>query len=222
MVIPKFSLGAEGVKRSSVKLPQCEKCDGLACYTCWKNHLQKDDAVCPGCKEPIEKRKEINEHGSQVSRLQTFIEGEEAGPDSIMTMEQNEVEDFDRTTVFCHQKLLLKILAEQKIRHECELYRKESLAKAEEMWAGCFKELEDELKSEGSEDDALEGLDGEDDHGEDDGGEDGYNDYSQASSYKKRVSFAEGGMSEGPAEEQDQAQDQDQDPSVALSQLSDG
>ena len=58
MVIPKFSIGANGVNRGSIKLPQCESCDGLACYNCWKDHVQnKKNFNCPGCQAPIETRR---------------------------------------------------------------------------------------------------------------------------------------------------------------------
>ena len=38
MVIPKFTMGKDGVKQESVRIPQCEACDRLACYSCWMEH----------------------------------------------------------------------------------------------------------------------------------------------------------------------------------------
>ena len=57
MVIPKFSLGKDGIKKESIKIPQCETCDGLACYNCWKEHTTKqENAKCPSCNTFIKRR----------------------------------------------------------------------------------------------------------------------------------------------------------------------
>ena len=64
MVIPKFSLGKDGVKKSSVKIPQCETCDGLACYSCWRDHVKKGNNQCPKCKAPIEKKTWLDSRAS--------------------------------------------------------------------------------------------------------------------------------------------------------------
>ena len=55
MVIPKFCMSKEdGIDVSSLKLPQCQTCEGLACYACWKNYIQKDKHdTCPSCHAPL-------------------------------------------------------------------------------------------------------------------------------------------------------------------------
>lgn len=49
LVIPGFTLGADGIKKSSIKIPQCQTCNGLACYGCWRVHMRKDTVSCPNC-----------------------------------------------------------------------------------------------------------------------------------------------------------------------------
>lgn len=83
MVIPKFSLDADGVKKSSVKIPQCEACDGLSCYSCHRDYVKAGGKDCPNCKAPIEKRLNTSRQVSQTSSLQPFIEGELASPGGI-------------------------------------------------------------------------------------------------------------------------------------------
>lgn len=59
MIIPGFTLGADGVQKSSIKIPQCLNCDQLACYNCWLKLLEKDEPHCPKCDvklEPLDKK----------------------------------------------------------------------------------------------------------------------------------------------------------------------
>ena len=116
MDIPKFTLGTDGVKKSSVLIPQCESCDSLACYSCWRDHVKKDSTSCPNCMAPIQKRTgSISvSHDKRNSRaLQS------PGKSKNYIREDPFEADFDRFTVFCRQKLLLNIIFEQKIHHEC-------------------------------------------------------------------------------------------------------
>ena len=48
--IPKFTLGAKGLNANSVKLSMCGSCNGLACYNCWQDLLEKVSPSCPKCR----------------------------------------------------------------------------------------------------------------------------------------------------------------------------
>ena len=41
--VPQFTLDKHGVKRESVKICQCDSCNGLSCFNCWKTVALKDD-----------------------------------------------------------------------------------------------------------------------------------------------------------------------------------
>jgi len=38
-IVPDFILGKEGIKRESVKIPQCPNCHEESCYNCYKKEL---------------------------------------------------------------------------------------------------------------------------------------------------------------------------------------
>lgn len=119
MVIPKFKLGTEDVKKSSILIPQCEACDGLACYSCWRDHVRKDNTSCPSCMAPIERRTGSVRAMSERPSTRVKTHGAESSATEYLDNDPWEAE-FDRSTVFCKQKLLLNILFEQKIKHECQ------------------------------------------------------------------------------------------------------
>ena len=52
--MPSFILGKDGVKKESVKICQCDSCNSLSCFNCWKKVALKDDPKCPLCKFKID------------------------------------------------------------------------------------------------------------------------------------------------------------------------
>ena len=48
-IVPDFILGKDGIKRESVKIPQCPNCHEESCYICYKKELCQENSHCPKC-----------------------------------------------------------------------------------------------------------------------------------------------------------------------------
>ena len=47
--VPVYTIGKDGVKPESVRVPECENCERMACYVCWRKHILEGDRKCPNC-----------------------------------------------------------------------------------------------------------------------------------------------------------------------------
>ena len=110
--IPKFSLGAKGVNRSSIKLSMCDSCNGLACYNCWSDLIGNEKKpCCPKCTNPIDL------------------------PDDFDPVKTKKDNTFEKYMSLCTQKILLNILYSQPITHRCRILRSEAMEKARHIYA---------------------------------------------------------------------------------------
>ena len=118
-VVPNFEIGRDGIKESSVRLPECRSCERVACYLCWRDHLLSDDAMCPSCSDVVEVP------AAEKQELQEWAtEGDEASCPEI-----------DAHMQFLTKKSLLKMLFTLRITHRCAEQRTDAMQRAREQYA---------------------------------------------------------------------------------------
>ena len=122
--IPKFSLGAHGVNRNSIKLSMCDSCNGLACFNCWSDLIcsKEKEPRCPKCDYKIEL------------------------PDDFDPVKCKRENTFEKYMSLCTQKILLNILYSQQITHRCRILRSEAMDKARKIYAKQMNEKLEEKK----------------------------------------------------------------------------
>jgi len=68
--IPDFEMVRGKIDVDSIRLCQCEFCNGLSCFSCWKKLSLKKDPICPKCKFRIELPKDIHLDMMRESKIE--------------------------------------------------------------------------------------------------------------------------------------------------------
>ena len=53
-IVPMFKIGLEGIDVNSLQIPECRRCERVACYHHWEKHLLSDNPKCPNCGDVYE------------------------------------------------------------------------------------------------------------------------------------------------------------------------
>lgn len=108
--VANFTIGKDGVKPESVRVPECQSCERMACYVCWRKHILEGDRKCPNCHDVIQ----ISDHELEILRQQA-----KKSSDEWSNSEKESMIDIDDYMQFCTKRPLKNIFYQLRIIHRC-------------------------------------------------------------------------------------------------------
>lgn len=119
-IVANFDFGTDGVKESSVRIPECRVCERMACYMCWYKHLSAEgECKCPSCEDVVEvpdKERFRNGYNIEIEQYMQFV----------------------------NKKAILTILFQLHVRHECDRVKRNAVVEVEHKWNEAFEQLLEE------------------------------------------------------------------------------
>ena len=127
--VANYTLGRDGIKPETVRIPECQSCDRLACYVCWRRNLLHGDRKCPNCNDETK----ISDRELELLKKQIDDNG---------TWDENQsLLDIDDYMNFCTKRPLKNILFQLRVVHRCPDKEEWALKTAEKLWEDNFREL---------------------------------------------------------------------------------